>query len=167
MTVCCFRRTVVDKQGSVVHGVSLGLYRSYSGIDIGLRLGILRVRVVAYETIAHHAEETVCTEKLREVFLSRIAAVLIESQDRGLTLLIVSTTQAGLTQEFEQARIELCIVACTMVVEPQTVIHMCKCPDIVSEEVATSLEVVIHMSQITFSGIDTRCTHTHIPHSDV
>ena len=105
---------------------------------------VLGVGVVAHVALVHHTEEAIGAEELGEVFLCGITAVLIEAEDGVLTHLVVALGHGFLAQQLEEAGVELGVVAGTMVVEPQTIVHLRECPDVVAEEVIAGLEVVIN-----------------------
>ena len=153
-------RAIVDEEyGDVLLGIVLlgpCLDLGNGGIDFLLCLVVHGIGVVAHKAVGHHTEEAVGAEELGEVFARRIAALLVEVEQRLGTALVVLDNHRVLTQHLEQAGIELRVVSQHVVVEEELVVHVGLCPDVVGKEVRVLAVVGLeHIFQRALVAVDT------------
>ena len=126
---------VIDEEYFAVFAIALCLDTVNGGIDVGLCLRVFGIGVVAHEPLVHHLEEAVGTEEFGEVFAGGIAHFLIEVKQAGTALLVVLNNHGVAAQHLEEAGHELGVVAHEVVVEPELIVKVRLCPDVVREEV--------------------------------
>ena len=81
---------------------------------------------------------------------------------------MTAVNQRLLTTKFKQTWPELGVVTRQVVVEPKAVVEVGDCPDVVGiKVVALGIESGKHALQRTLAAVHARCTHTHVPHSNV
>ena len=171
---------VVDEEDGVVLGIVQGFDFGDGGVNLRLRLGVLSAGVVANVAFVHRGEETVGAEELGEVFAGGEAALLVEMEQRGLARhlgavfyvlhvkLVVVALDGVAAQHLEKAGIELVVVPHEMIVEPELIVHLRLCPDVVGEEVAILLVVCLeHITEVTLPAVGAAGGSAVIPDADV
>ena len=159
---------VIDEEYFAVFAIALCLDTGNDGIDVGLCLRVFGIGVVAHEPLVHHLEEAVGTEEFGEVFASGIAHFLIEVKQAGTALLVVLNNHGIAAQHLEEAGHELGVVAHEVVVEPEFVVHLGLCPNVVGEEVVSFGVVGFeHASKVALSLGSARGAATVVPYGYV
>ena len=171
---------VVDEENGVVLGIAQGFDFGDGGVNLRLRLGVLSAGVVANVAFVHRGEETVGAEELGEVFAGSEAALLVEMEQRGLARhlgavfyvlhvkLVVVAHDGVAAQHLEKAGIELVVVPHEMIVEPEFIVHLRLCPDVVGEEVAILLVVCLeHITEVTLPAVGAAGGSAVIPDTDI
>ena len=159
---------VIDEEYFAVFSIALCLDTGNGGIDVGLCLRVFGIVVVAHEPLVHHFEEAVGTEEFGEVFAGSIAHFLIEVKQAGIALLVVLNNHGIAAQHLEEAGHELGVVAHEVVVEPEFVVHLGLCPDVVGEEVvAVGVIGLEHAGEVTLALGSTRGAATVVPYGHV
>ena len=171
---------VVDEENGVVLGIAQGFDFVDGGVNLRLRLGVFRAGVVANVAFVHRGEEAVGAEELGEVFAGGEAALLVEMEQRGLARhhgaifislhvkLVVGAGDGVAAQHLKEAGIELVVVTHEMIVEPELIVHLRLCPDVVGEEVAILLVVCLeHITEVTLPAVGAAGGSAVIPDADV
>ena len=129
------RSGIVDEEHLQVFVIFLRLHILDGLIDVFLRLGVFRVGVVTHEAFVHHREEAVGAEELREVLARGFAGLLVEMEQGFFALLVVADLHRVAAEQLEEAGQEVLVLAREVVVEPELIVKVRLCPDVVREEV--------------------------------
>ena len=172
MALDSFAGGVVDEEHNEVFFLVIGSCPGLDFVDGGIYLFLGQIvdsiAVVAYKTIFHYLEETVCAEELGEVFAGSVATLLIEMHQAFATVLVVLNDHGVLAQHLEEAWVEFWIVSQYVVVEEELVVHDGLCPDVVAEEVGSfCVELCEHIVEVTIVAIVTGGGFTKVPKHDV